>query len=958
MKKFLSLVLALVMAMSLVTISAGATAYKDLTDKGSVTYTEAVQLMNGLGIISGYTDGSFKPTATLTRGAAAKIIAYLNLGTSAADALTCDASPYKDVKTTDTFAPYIAYCKNAKLIDGYADGTFKAGNSLTGFQFAKMLLTSLGYKSDVEAFTGSNWSVNVAKIAVNAGLFKGNSSFVGTKVVTREEACLYAFNTLFADEVQYLTSGTTIVTGDGTKIVTGGASATKITNATDYRMDAGKADTIQQFCEDHFSTLRLYTGKVSSTRATAATTTDSITYNTNSKNSATGTLTVYKADLGLGLYGHSINLYTNDQTSEAKQVVYAAVDKASKAVTFTATSKTTDYELLAKTAGFSVANSSYLTAGYTSLVNYAAGTIGAVATGANYVMISNNDNQTVDLIIKVSQTADVVTKVTTSTSSTTGVTTTVYTFESGLVITNKSDAPAKLVTSDTLAKDDVVMLTSIGGSTYSAAKCTSITGTFSGKNTANSGDPTYIFDGTIYGAYKSGDASVAIAGGVASVGYAAGMTLNTSYTAYLDSTGKIVAVKGASSTTNYVYVAKTALISSTDSNGITSSTLSAVVYASDGTSKVYKVDTDIGGNIVADATGLYNMTVGSNGKASFTATSGKLSDAVVTTDLAKYSNQTGVSKLAESSAAADVYTNAGSVVYFVNSTYGKSDFSVTAVVGMANMPNITAFASMVAGLETSTGTTTVMKAAVVNGSYSGSIAANTVFYNGKYSVVSTNDNGTASYAVTYTVYKDGVEQAVTYNMNSTTFADLRTAAGFYTTGDKNLAVYSGSGISTSLTTTSLYNGYLATSSGDYQVSDAAVVDLTPDTQTFTSLVETGKTVTAYIAYTTNTNGVKVASQVYVLSVVANDYTVGLVASGSAVHGVYTTGVTTANYNDTVTITLAGTAADAGTYTLKYNDGTDHTIGSVVLAAAAVPAGTTLSFVMPASNVTLSLTYSA
>ena len=61
MKKFLSLVLALVMTMSLFTITAGATEFKDLTDVNSIEHKEAVELFNKIGIISGYEDGSFGP---------------------------------------------------------------------------------------------------------------------------------------------------------------------------------------------------------------------------------------------------------------------------------------------------------------------------------------------------------------------------------------------------------------------------------------------------------------------------------------------------------------------------------------------------------------------------------------------------------------------------------------------------------------------------------------------------------------------------------------------------------------------------------------------------------------------------------------------------------------------------------------------------------------------------------
>ena len=101
MKKFLSLVLALVMTMSLVTVSSGA---KDFTDNSKINYKEAVDVMSAVKVIDGYVEGDFRPANTLTRGAAAKIICNLILGPTTAEALVADAAPYKDVPTTNTFA--------------------------------------------------------------------------------------------------------------------------------------------------------------------------------------------------------------------------------------------------------------------------------------------------------------------------------------------------------------------------------------------------------------------------------------------------------------------------------------------------------------------------------------------------------------------------------------------------------------------------------------------------------------------------------------------------------------------------------------------------------------------------------------------------------------------------------------------------------------------------------------
>ena len=256
MKKFLSLVLALVMTMSLVTVSAGA---KDFTDSDKIQYTEAVDVMSAVKVIDGYTDGSFNPSATLTRGAAAKIICNLILGPTTASALVADAAPYKDVPTNHTFAGYIAYCQKEGIISGYADGSFRPANSLTGYAFMKMLLGALGYDAKVEGYTGPNWSVNVAKRALNIGLdddLIGN--FNGVKAVNREEACLYALNTLTADMVEY--DAKTTVSTNGTTVVIAGSKAKEMVNNGNTDGKIFTKDGVMQFAEKYFDNLTVKTG--------------------------------------------------------------------------------------------------------------------------------------------------------------------------------------------------------------------------------------------------------------------------------------------------------------------------------------------------------------------------------------------------------------------------------------------------------------------------------------------------------------------------------------------------------------------------------------------------------------------------------------------------------------------------------------------------------------------------
>ena len=258
MKKFLSLVLALVMTMSLVTISAGA---KDFTDDDKITYDEAVAVISEIGVVSGDKDGSFRPTDSLTRQAAAKIICNMILGPTTAVELHADTAPYRDVPANYEFAGYIAYCQKQGIISGYNDGTFRPTAPLTGYAFMKMLLGALGYDAKVEQYEGPNWSINVAKRALGIGLAEGQTSeFSGIKPVTREEAALYAFNTLQADLVKYGTRLTTNVNGTEVTLASGEAES-RTWESQQTRVNNIREDNIVQFAEEYFRKLEKERGR-------------------------------------------------------------------------------------------------------------------------------------------------------------------------------------------------------------------------------------------------------------------------------------------------------------------------------------------------------------------------------------------------------------------------------------------------------------------------------------------------------------------------------------------------------------------------------------------------------------------------------------------------------------------------------------------------------------------------
>lgn len=251
-KKTLSLVLVFALVLSAFTFSASA----DFTDQYEITHEEAAVVLEALGVIDGYEDGSYQPDVVLSREEAAAIIARMKLGGSA-DNLTAGSEPFFDVSTDRWSAGYIAYCVSEGIVDGFEDGTFRPEEELTCYQFAKMLLVALGYDADSEGLTGDSWATNTVSYAVNAGIFDDISSYSGS--ADRDTVAQMAFNTLLADLVEY-PSGNIIIDSGDTSIVINGSGASRIenTSSTDGNIDGDEdGDGYYQFAERYFTDLEL-----------------------------------------------------------------------------------------------------------------------------------------------------------------------------------------------------------------------------------------------------------------------------------------------------------------------------------------------------------------------------------------------------------------------------------------------------------------------------------------------------------------------------------------------------------------------------------------------------------------------------------------------------------------------------------------------------------------------------
>ena len=223
MKKLLALVLALVMSMSLVTISNAA--FKD-ADK--IDYKEAVDVMNAVGVLIGDEKGNFNAKENLTREQAAKIIAYLELGSKAADAMV-GGNTFTDVASSRWSAGFIAYCAQAGIVSGVGDGKFAPAGQLTALQFGKMLLVELGYDAKAEKMVGTDWAINTSKLMAKTKLMDGIDGSVN-QVLTREKAAQMCLNALEAPMVTYETKGSSIIVNGAD--INFGASVAKYETST------------------------------------------------------------------------------------------------------------------------------------------------------------------------------------------------------------------------------------------------------------------------------------------------------------------------------------------------------------------------------------------------------------------------------------------------------------------------------------------------------------------------------------------------------------------------------------------------------------------------------------------------------------------------------------------------------------------------------------------------------
>lgn len=808
LKRTLSLVLALVMCLGLFGV-ASAASYPD-ADK--VQYTEAVNVMTGIGAINGMGDGSFNPTGSVTRAQAAKMVAYAILGEKIASSLPVSASSFKDVDANYAWAsPSIEYLVKLGVINGRGNGNFDPEGKVTAYEIAKMLLCSVGYGKNGE-YTGNGWELTVAIAAQKAGVFTGSKATNLNAAATREETALYCYNVMSnVESVVY----------------------NKNTNSYDKQgVDSTIAKTVYKMATD--------TAMVESKGMNVA---------TKAINTKIGANT-YVYDVEYALFGHNVKVFYNSvANADGTYNLYSAIDLST---TYTVPATVNTVAALNKALGYTptlvdaanvptFTNYAKTTADYNAGADTALADADVVALAGKTLVLTNKVitavvNPTVHTLDKVAA------------ISTTAGSESITLSGAGVLANNKTSDVVNEYAG--IAKDDIVAVTVVNG-VSTLEKVKTVEGTVSKKN-----GTTYTLGGVDYKrSTATNNTGLAIAD----------PSFTGTYTLYLDLNGNYFAcvAKTAAPTSSLTYLVDVYSTTETvtDNFGVPTTTTKywAQCVNMSGEQVIYqlsKAEFDKVPGTNAKAT-LYNVATAeavdadnSNLKAVYATFSASSSKEVTTA-------------VAANAVKMDTNDYFASNVKFIYVSGAKSTLKVTVKDGVhaiADTINKEYVATAVAGTSNNT-----VSYVIVENAYTTPDVAGTAVMFGTESAVSTTQvpytdaTGAVKTGYLHTVYIDGVKTEIITAANTAIsgFNKYTVAGNLYTITGANAA----SNLKAPTAVTNMFNGMISTADvTDMTVAGAKVVNTTTNTKVPTDA--TALTTADTVALVLNATGTAVV-MVYV-----------------------------------------------------------------------------------------------
>ena len=218
MKKVLSFVLVLSLVLSSFSMAfAGEVKTTGLSDIAGVANEEAINVVNDLGIVTGYEDGTFKADKAVKRAEFAVMITKaLGIPESALAGYT--ATSFNDVAGYEWAVPYLAFCESKGIMSGYGEGIVKPGNTITVNEAMTMVLRAVGYTPNSSELVGS-WPSNYVTLAQDLELY---DDVAAVATVDRGSAAQIIYNSLTVWKVQVDADGATDFATAGGNMLTSG----------------------------------------------------------------------------------------------------------------------------------------------------------------------------------------------------------------------------------------------------------------------------------------------------------------------------------------------------------------------------------------------------------------------------------------------------------------------------------------------------------------------------------------------------------------------------------------------------------------------------------------------------------------------------------------------------------------------------------------------------------------
>ena len=158
-----------------------------MADNYTATAIETLRLM---GVLDGYSDGTFRPNAALTRAQFCKMAVYAMDGSSELGRYST-VTIFPDVKPSFWASSYINMAAKKSIIAGFADGKFKPNQTVTAGQAVTILMRGLGYKDEN---MGGVWPQGYMAEAKTCGLLKSTGVTSAYSALTRGQAAKLFLN--------------------------------------------------------------------------------------------------------------------------------------------------------------------------------------------------------------------------------------------------------------------------------------------------------------------------------------------------------------------------------------------------------------------------------------------------------------------------------------------------------------------------------------------------------------------------------------------------------------------------------------------------------------------------------------------------------------------------------------------------------------------------------------------